>query len=326
MMAPMLQRMGEVLLHYPGGCVIGERPVNIHIWAMKQMGVSFLEEEVFLHAKSDWLEGREITLPIVSVGVTENLILVAVLAKGVTRIKNAAKEPEIIELCSFLQKAGAKISGGGSSEIVIEGVECLLEVEYTIMPDRIVAGTYLFMAMGCGGEVELDGVKAAQLAAVLEVLKRIGASIDTDSKEDRIRLKSDGKVRKLPYIETAVYPGFPTDLQSSLIVALSKADGISVVSERIFENRFRILPQLRQMGACVVQDADSAIILGVQKLQGKSVEAMELRGGVALLGAGLMADGVTRLTGTEFIRRGYEDVVGDLQQLGALVEWKQDEK
>ena len=326
LLGPMLQRMGEVLIHYPGGCVIGKRPVDVHIRALKQLGAQFLEDTVFIHARSEGFVGAGILLPIVSVGVTENLILSAVLAKGTTRIYPAAKEPEIVALCSFLQSAGAHIKGAGSDEIIIEGVSRLFPTEYSVMADRIVAGTYLFAAHGCGGEVELMNAPVGQLYSVLQTLSCLGAGIETDEKRQWIRLCSDGRIKSIPYIETAVYPGFPTDLQSSLIVALSRADGISVVTERIFENRFRILPAMRAMGACIRQKGSHVTIAGVEKLTGCNVEAMELRGGAALTGAGLMAEGITEIDGVGYIRRGYEDIVKDFRQLGAVMEWKQHEE
>lgn len=319
LLAPMLHRMEEVLLHYPGGCVIGERPVDMHIRAMKELGAVFIEEEVLIHAKAEKLLACDISLPIASVGVTENIVMAAVLAEGTTRIHYAAREPEISELCLFLQSAGARIKGIGNGELVIEGVENLHETEYTIVSDRIVAGTYLFSAIGCGGEVTLLDAPVSHMEKVIETGRALGAEIEAYEAGQTVTVRADGNIKSIPFLETGVYPGFPTDLQSCLIALLAKADGISVVAERIFENRFRIVEELMRMGAKIIQDDGQVIIWGVGGLFGTELKARELRGGAALICAGLMAQGDSALTGVSYIRRGYEDIVGDLSALGASI-------
>ncbi len=326
LLGAMLGRCGEVSLSYPGGCVIGERPIDLHIQTLGKLGVHFKNEERRVCALCAHLHGNDINLPFRSVGVTENLILAAVLAEGTTRIYPAAREPEVVALCDFLKKAGARIRGAGSDEIIITGVERLAETEYCVEADRIVAGTYLFAATGCGGMVELSEAPVLQMKSVLRVLKQMGAQVKADENGRCIRLEAEGRPHRLPFVQTAVYPGFPTDLQSNLVTALTKADGTSVVEERIFENRYRILPELRAMGADLTQKEDRVIIRGVAHLTGAELTAMELRGGAGLVCAGMMANGKSIVRGVEYIRRGYEDIVEDLKQLGAGVGWTGVEK
>ena len=321
LLGAMLGRCKEVSLSYPGGCVIGERPIDLHLQALAKLGVRFRNEDRMVHASCTCLHGNDVNLPIRSVGVTENLILAAVLAKGNTRIYPAAREPEVVALCDFLKKAGARILGAGSDEIIIMGVKQLEETEYRVEADRIVAGTYLFAAAGCGGTVELAEAPVMQMQSVLRVLRQMGAVVQADGDGQHIRLEAEGRPHRIPFIQTAVYPGFPTDLQSNLMTALLKADGSSVVEERIFENRFRILPELRAMGADLTRTDERVIIRGVERLTGTELTAMELRGGAGLVCAGMMAEGKSTVRGVEYIRRGYENIVEDLKQLGAGVRW-----
>ena len=326
LLGAMLARMGEVKLHYPGGCVIGERPIDVHLWAMKQLGISFLEEEKALHAKCDGVKGATITLPICSVGATENLILVSVFADGEVTIENAAKEPEIVELCNFLNHAGACVSGHGTDCIKIKGVLDLMETEYHVTTDRIVAGTYMLACVGCRGDVLLKKAPVSQMESVITLCRLLGAKVIVDADRDMIQVKAENTIQSIPFIETEVYPGFPTDLQSSLLAVLSKADGNSIVAERIFENRFRIVEELNRMGADIRKDNDRVFICGVDALYGRNVHASELRGGAALITAGLMAKGRTILSGMEYIKRGYEDVLRDFRKLGAKIDWMNNEK
>jgi len=319
LLGAMLGRIGEVVLQYPGGCVIGKRPIDIHIWALKQLGVRFLEEEAFLHAKCCGAEHKKIRLPIVSVGVTENLILLSVLGSEKVVIQGAAKEPEIVELCKFLNGAGAKISGFGTDEIQIEGVVALKETEFAVVTDRIVAGTYLLAAAGCGGDVFLEDVPMEQLESVFQVGENLGASLEKDVRGRTVRVRSKGCVRSIPLVETEVYPGFPTDLQSGLLAVLAKADGISMICENIFENRFRIVSQLNRMGARIYQKDNKVAVFGVKQLYGCELKAKELRGGAALVTAALMAEGKSVLFGKKYIERGYEDLCRDFRQLGARI-------
>ena len=321
LLGPMLSRVGEVKLTYPGGCTIGKRPVDLHISALQKLGAVIEEDGNGICASCKKLKGAAVTLPYVSVGVTENLIMMAVLSEGVTRIFPAAREPEIVELCNFLNKAGCQIKGAGSCEIIIKGVKELKNTEYSVMPDRIVAGTYLLAAVGCGCDICLKQVPINEMEAVVKLIRYLGARVETDMLGKCMKLQMKGKPRGVYYIRTNVFPGFPTDLQSSLVVTLLKAERSSVVEETIFENRFQILNQIKKMGATVYKNENKVKIIPVQKLMGAKMEAMELRGGAALISAALMSEGESIINGAGFIKRGYEDIVRDLQCLGAKIKW-----
>lgn len=318
MMGAVLGRLGEAKLAYPGGCVIGERPIDMHLAALTQMGVTLTEKDDVLTAQAENLTGSEITLPFPSVGATENVLLAAVLAKGVTHIKNAAKEPEIKALCEFLKKAGARIQEGpGKNSLFVEGVASLKGCVYQVPADRIVAGTYLFSCMAAGGEIFLKKAPAEQLQEVLTLLQRMGGEVREETAG--IFLKSKGRPKAVPYVKTEVYPGFPTDLQSPLLAALSLSAGESVIEEAIFENRFKIVEELNRMGADITVTKNRALIRGKDRLQGTLVTARELRGGAALVLAGLAAQGITQVQGRHFIDRGYEDIQKDLRCLGGRI-------
>lgn len=317
LMGAMLGRTKEIVIDYPGGCVIGERPIDMHIEALRHLGIVFEKEDSKLRAYADTIEGSMLTLPFASVGATENVILAAVLAEGVTLLRNAAKEPEIIALCEFLNGAGAKISGIGTDILEIIGVSGLREGYYVVPSDRIVAGTYLFACAGCGGKIELCNVDIEHMHAVCESLSRMGAVLEYDEKNIRMEMKERPKT--LPYVQTAVYPGFPTDLQSPLMTVLAVAEGTSVIEEAIFENRFRIVKELQAMGADIQTVGQYAKICGRECLYGRNVVAEELRGGAALVLAGLVAQGVTTVGNRTFIDRGYEDICQDLKNLGAKI-------
>ena len=257
-------------------------------------------------------------------GATENVILAAVYARGRTRIENCAKEPEIAELCRFLREKGAKIEGEGTSCILVEGVSHLRDSTYTLMPDRIVAGTYLFAAAATRGEICLEGMRPSDMESVLDVLGRMGAVYE--NREDGFYLDGRKAINPLPVVCTETYPGFPTDLQSQLLATLCVARGRSVIRECIFEERFRIAPWLNRMGADVTTDGREAVIEGKAHLSGQMVKAQELRGGAALVIAALMAQGITRVYGSAFIERGYEDLAGDLRKLGAVISKKKAER
>lgn len=312
-----LGRMGNAAIPLPGGCTIGKRPIDIHISAMERMGARITKEEELILAKAERLEGTKITLRFPSVGATENIILAAVLAKGTTTIYNAAREPEIAELCRFLKEKGAKIKGEGTSNIAIEGVSKLHDSEFVLMSDRIVAGTYLMAAMSAGGEICLEKAPLTQMTAQLKVLKAMGAEMRFD--REQILLKAPKRAESLPMVVTRPYPGFPTDLQSQLLAVLCRADGRSKIKENIFEGRYQIVPQLRKMGAKIQIASQEAQIEGVEQLEGTTVRACELRGGAALIVAGLGASGITKVEDSWFIKRGYENICGDLQALGAKV-------
>lgn len=318
MMGAILGRKGRVSISYPGGCVIGKRPIDIHLQAFSRLGVLFEEAGNSLTAWAEKLWGNEITLAFPSVGATENSILAAVLAEGETVIHNAAREPEIGALCEFLVCAGAQIHREEAGRrIRIQGVRRLHSCRYCIPCDRIVAGTYLFGCMAAGGEISLTEADAGQLEAVLSVIRQMGGVLDCGKRE--IRLRAPERPLPVPYLKTEVYPGYPTDLQSQLLAALALADGESVVEETIFENRFRAVAGLRQMGACMGIDVSCVRIRGVKELHGARVAAEELRGGAALCMAALAAKGDTYITGRHFIDRGYETLEQDIRSLGGRI-------
>lgn len=315
LMGAVLGRMQEIVIDYPGGCVIGERPIDLHIKALQQMGIVFESKEKKLRAHTRRLQGAAITLPFASVGATENVVLAAVLADGVTTLENAAEEPEITALCEFLKSAGAHIEGIGTKVLTIYGVTELREGYCSVPSDRIVAGTYLLACAGCGGRIRLTDVYVSHLQSVCSVLEKTGASLQYG--ETDIMMEMSGRPRALPYMKTAVYPGFPTDLQSPLMAVMAVADGESIIEEAIFEDRFRIAKELNSMGADIRVDGDKAYITGRPALRGRNVVAEELRGGAALVLAGLLAQGVTIVGNRSFIDRGYENICLDFNNLGA---------
>ena len=301
----------------PGGCPIGLRPIDLHIKALRKMGVKITEEYGYLKCECDRICGAQIHLDFPSVGATENIMLAAVKAKGITTITNAAREPEIIDLAKFLNLMGAKINGAGSSVIVIEGVEKLNPVEYTIMPDRIVAQTYLIAAMITGGEIMLNNAISSHINSGLALLSEMGAKIKAE--EDSIYLKSTGRIKHVHIIKTMPYPGFATDIQSPFMALTSVADGTSVFVENMFENRFRHVDELVRMGADIKVEGRSAVVRGVERFYGANVEAYELRGGAALVMAALNAEGRTTISGVDFIDRGYQNIEGNLSKCGAKI-------
>ncbi len=318
-MGSLLGRKKKALLPHPGGCVIGDRPINIHLDSFRKMHVKIKEKDNYLFAKVKNIKSTELFLDSSSVGATENIILASVLSKGSTLIHNAAKEPEIMELCNFLNKAGANITGAGSKDIEITGVKRLHNVTYHIMADRIVAGTYLLAAAATRGDVLIKNAPVGQLEALIEQLKSLGALIEISDKGLRIRAQEAD--RKIPYLKTEPFPGFPTDLQSPMLVALALAKGNSVIEETIFEQRYRIVEELVQMGADISIKGNKAYITGVTQLKGNTVRAKELRGGAALVIAGLAAAGKTTILNAHFIARGYEDICLDLRRLGADIRY-----
>lgn len=301
----------------PGGCPIGLRPIDLHLKALRQMGVRIVEEFGYLKCTCDKLKGTDIHLDFPSVGATENIMLAAVKADGTTTITNAAREPEIIDLARFLVKMGAKIKGAGSSVIVIEGVKKLNAVEYTIMPDRIVAQTYLIAALITGGEILLKNAIASDMNSGIALLDEMGAKIRSEGRS--IYLKSSGRIKNVHVIKTMPYPGFPTDIQSPFMALASVADGTGVFVENMFENRFRHVEELVRMGADIKVEGRSAVVRGIERFSGANVEAYELRGGAALVLAGLNAEGRTVVSGVDFIDRGYQYIERNLAQCGAKI-------
>lgn len=318
LLGALLARTGSVSMQYPGGCVIGKRPIDLHLQGLRKMGVVIKEREDGFDAETKGLIGTVHRLPFISVGATENLVLAAVLAKGDTVIENAAQEPEISALCDFLTKAGADIEGIGTKRLRIRGVEKLHEVSYKVPPDRIVAGTYLAACLCCGGEILLKDAPCMQMKAVSAAAASMGAKIG-ESEEGLSIVCAKRRVMP-PGLVTECYPGFPTDLQSAFLAAMTLADGEGVLEETIFENRFRIVPQLQQMGAKVYCQDNRVFVSGVKQLHGTGLKAEELRGGAALVLAGCAAEGRSVVKNRHFIERGYEDICKDMRSLGARCE------
>lgn len=318
LLGALIGRCGEVIMEHPGGCVIGERPIDLHISALQQMGVAFWEENGRMRAVTEGLHGAEISLRFPSVGATENIILAAVTAEGDTVVHGAAMEPEVVALCEYLECCGAEIEGVGTASLTIKGGRTLYGAPYRIPSDRIVAGTYLFGCIGTGGSVLLEAAPWEQMDAVLEIAKQMGAQCT--KVPEGIYVQAPERPRAIAHLQTAPYPGFPTDLQSVVLPVLSVAEGESLVEETIFENRFRIVEPLKCMGADIwLVDSENAYVNGKEKLLGTKVEAKELRGGAALVMAGLLAEGETVLTGCSYINRGYENICRDLRELGARI-------
>ncbi len=314
----ILARMGRAEMSHPGGCELGPRPIDLHLAVLRQLGAGIREEGGCLRCTAQRLEGREITLSMPSVGATENAILAACGAHGETVLLNAAREPEIGDLQDFLCAMGCQVKGAGSSTICIQGRSPTRDVRHTVMPDRIVAATYLAAAAAAGGEVELTQVHPGHLSTVTAALHAAGCQIY--SGEGRIVLRSEGRLRSIGTVRTAPYPGFPTDAQAILMAALLRGQGSTVFVENIFENRYRHVDELCRMGADIRVADRVAVVTGVPCLCGASVRCTDLRGGAALLVAGAAAQGETRIGDIFHIQRGYQDPVGDLRQLGARIE------
>lgn len=312
----LLGRYGKASMGYPGGCVIGKRPVDLHLYALREFGVCIEEKKEFLEAECRKLKGCEIFFAGSSVGATEQAVLTAASAEGKTRIHNCAKEPEIIWLCRFLKRMGIKIQGEGTEKILVEGGAPVKGGDMQVPPDRIVAGTYLCASAATRGKIEIENPPEGELTAFLEVYRKMGGQYEWNSG----KLIADGSrvCFSLPFLETEVYPGFPTDLQSPLLAVLATVPGKSIIKENIFENRFKVCHELRKMGADIRVDGNTAIVCG-GKLHGNCVYAEELRGGAALLVAALAAEGSSVIRDCSFIRRGYEDIGGDLKKLGGLI-------
>lgn len=318
LLGALIGRIGEVVMPYPGGCTIGARPIDWHIDALRRMNVKIESNAEGICCKTACVQGADMCLPYPSVGVTENVILAAVLAEGTTVIRGAAREPEIVDLCNFLNGAGACIYGAGTDIICIEGVEALHDFDYRIMADRIVAGTYLAAAAATGGSIVLHGIGMESVQAVANVLAESGCGLIIY--EESIKIVAPSLLLPVPHIETRPYPGFPTDMQSQIMACLCGAYGQSRITEQIFENRYKTVPELVRMGADIRIEDRQAWICGPRRLRGCPVRAQDLRGGAALVIAGLMAEGDTVVSDSMHIDRGYVDICGDLHLLGADLE------
>ena len=312
----MLGRMKKCVFTYPGGCEIGARPINMHLDGFKQLGVSIVEESGRITCECGKLIGADITLDFPSVGATENIMLASVFADGTTYVRNVAREPEIKDLQDFLNGMGANIVGAGSNTIIIKGVKALHETVHNVSPDRIEAGTYLCLAAATQGDVIIKNVIPDHINSVLHKLKQIGSRLDVKKNEIAIRAP---KLVLPTNIKTMPYPGFPTDMQSQFVSLLSIASGTSIVVETIFENRFKYVNELIRMGANITIEGRTAIIQGVDKLNGAIIETKDLRGGAALVIASLAAQGESKISGVNYLERGYENFVQKLQLLGAKI-------
>lgn len=317
MLGSVLTRFHRAKIAYPGGCDIGLRPIDLHLSGLKKLGVDISEEGGYIHCRADCIKGAEIVLDFPSVGATENIMLAAVKAQGKTVIRNAAKEPEIIDLQNFLIRMGARVSGAGTADIVIEGVDALHGADYIPMGDRIEAGTYLIATAICGGEIETKGVFGENLAALLHKLRENGCKIHTEN--DTIILRSDGNLSSVDLVETSPFPGFPTDLQAQYATLSCLARGTTLVVENLFETRFKYASELKRMGADITVRGKTAVIRGVAALHGASVTAGDLRGGAALVLAGLAAEGRTEVLDLSHVDRGYGEFERKLRLLGARV-------
>lgn len=317
----ILGRTKTAVISTPGGCEIGLRPIDLHIYAMKQLGVDIAEDYGKLICTApNGLIGKKITFSFPSVGATENAILASVTAKGTTTIVNAAREPEIIDLCDFLNKCGGEIYGAGESVITVKGKERLYPCEYSVICDRIACATYLIAGAVTGGDVNLENTNPEHLNAIIPPLEEAGCRINVRCKD--IHLKAPRRLNRIDKIITQPYPGFPTDAQAPFTTLVCIAKGTSVIVENIFESRFKHIPELVRMGAKIRMEGRVAVIDGVERLYGAEVVSPDLRGGAALVLAGLCADGVTTVKNTRFIDRGYEDFENNLSMLNADVRRK----
>lgn len=314
-LGPLLTRFGEAKVSLPGGCAIGARPVNFHVQGLKAMGAKIIVKDGYIYASAEKLYGAEINFSRVSVTGTQNIMMAAVLARGTTVIKNAAREPEVTDLAYFLNSMGAKIINAGNDQIIIEGVEALGDTEYRILPDRIEAGTYLVATAITGGKIRLKEVVPEHLAAVISKLEKVGADIQLG--DDWINLDMRSKRPKSIDVETSPYPGFPTDMQAQFCALNSIASGSAIIKETIFENRFQHISELHRMGADIELQGNNAMIKGKERLTAAQVMATDLRASAGLIIAALAAHGETVIDRIYHIDRGYERIEEKLHQLGA---------
>lgn len=311
----IIARAKKACVSLPGGCEIGLRPIDLHLKALRALGIEITESHGYIHCSADKLVGTDIHLDFPSVGATENVMLASCLAEGTTTLTNAAREPEIMDLEAFLNKMGAKISGAGSSVIRIDGVERLYGVEHTIIPDRIAAGTYLICAAATKGRIILNGADASHMSAILNTLSDMGCRVYRE--KNRVALTCNRRTGPANLIKTMPYPGFPTDIQSPFMALCAISNGTSVFVENIFENRYRHVDELIRMGADIRLDGRCAAVVGCERLTGAHVVAQELRGGAALVTAALSAEGESVIDNIHYIDRGYENIEKYLALCGA---------
>lgn len=320
-LGPLLGRFGRARISHPGGCNIGSRPMDLHLKGIQMLGAQITEHAGYIMAEAPDLVGRDVHLDFPSVGATENIMMAAVFARGTTQIHNAAKEPEIVDLQNFLNGAGASIKGAGTGTIRIEGVGRLGDCRHQVIPDRIEAGTHLVAGAITGGDVTVTNVIPEHVEPVIAKLREAGVEVTV--MDDTVRVRARGRAQAVD-IKTMPYPGFPTDMQAPFLAFLCLCEGTSVVHETIFEDRFKHVPELRRMGASVKIEGQTAIVRGVARLSGATVQATDLRAGAALVLAGLAGENTTVIKEPLHIDRGYEDLVGKYQKLGAMIARERD--
>ena len=323
LLGALLGKYKEAEVSLPGGCNIGSRPIDQHLKGFKALGAHVEIENGMIMAKAEHLRARHIYLDMVSVGATINIMMAAVMAEGRTIIENAAKEPHVVDVANFLNSMGADVKGAGTDVIRIRGVQKLHGSEYTIIPDQIEAGTFMCAAVATRGDITIRKVIPKHLESISAKLEEMGAFVD--EMDDSVRVVAEGRLHPTN-VKTLPYPGFPTDMQPQTAIALALADGTSVVTESIFENRFKYMDELARMGARVKVEGNSAIITGIKQYKGAHVSAPDLRAGAALVIAGLAADGYTTIDGIEYIQRGYENFDGKIRSLGGCIELVEDDK
>ncbi len=316
-MGPLLANLKKAKVSLPGGCAIGTRPIDFHLAGFEKLGCKIILDHGFVSAEAEELVSSRIKLPFPSVGATQNILMASVKAKGETVILNAAREPEIDDLCNFLNKMGAKISGIGSSELVVNGVEKLTPCKHSIIPDRIEAGTFIIASVIVGGDLEIEGVVEDHLKGFIKKLEKMGVEFEFNN--NKLKVKVDLQKLKPVKISTEPYPGFPTDLQAQTMVLLGLINGKSELKETIFENRFMHVLELNRMGANIKLDGNKAKIYGPASFVGAEVSATDLRAGAALVLTGLVAENTTTINEIQHIERGYEDLVERLQGVGASI-------
>ena len=320
-MGALLGKFKKAVMYFPGGCSIGARPIDLHLKGFEALGAKVTIEGDKYIVEADELTGANIYLDFASVGATINIMLAAVKAKGTTIIDSAAKEPEIVNVATFLNNMGAKITGSGTSTIKIEGVDYLHQCFHEVIPDRIETGTYIIIGALCGKMLKVDNIIPEHVDSLISKLEEMGVELETGT--DYVTILSSNNPIKATNIKTAVYPGFPTDLQQPITVLLTQASGTSKVTETIFENRFMHIPYLKSLGANIEIKNQTATIIGPKKLKGTEVVATDLRAGAAMVAAGLKAEGKTTITNAEHILRGYEQIVEKLTNVGAKISIKE---
>ena len=310
----LIGRYKKAVFSYPGGCDIGARPIDLHLKSFEKLGINVNQNYGRIECEADKIKGEKINLDFPSVGATENAILASVLAEGTTEITNAAREPEIIDLQNFLNKMGAKITGAGTDQIQIQGVKKLKDLSYNIMPDRIEAGSFLCFIAATKGNAIVENVNYTHIIPIINKLEEADCKIEVE--HNRVKIIAPKRLKAID-IKTMPYPGFPTDMQSVIASMLTTAKGTSIIVENIFENRYKYAQELNKMGSKITIEGKSAIIRGVRRIYGANVNATDLRGGAALVLAGLVAKGTTKIDNVEYILRGYENLDKKLEKLGA---------